>query len=175
MKYHTFIPRIAASIIDGILFLPFSLLMSQVRNSNPPINQFIVFILEGIYCFSSLAYNIFFHVRCGQTPGKMFTQVKLMDISEERPPKFYQAFIREIGYIISSLINLVLLIYFLATNHNTSQALDSSDLFGKILVYTSLTISFSWLFIEIITTLSNSKRRAFHDYIANTVVVKTLD
>jgi uncharacterized RDD family membrane protein YckC len=148
--------------------------MNQIRTSNPPINQFIVFVLEVIYHFSFVAYNIFFHMRSGQTLGKMFAEVRLLDISEERPPTFCQSFIREIGYIISSFVNLVLLFYLVSTGHNIGQleSVQRSDSLMEMLASISLTISFGWFFLEILTTLSNSKRRAFHDYIANTVVVK---
>jgi uncharacterized RDD family membrane protein YckC len=100
----------------------------------------------------------------------MFAEIKLLDISEKRPPSFRQALIREVGYVILSSLTLILYFYFASTGRRIREVEANGELrfLGTIIIYASL----SWFFVKMLTMLANFKRRALHDYIANTVFVK---
>ena len=78
-----------------------------------------------------------------------------------------QALIRDIGYIVLNMLSLSYLIYLVFAGHY-SRGTAVTTLPGQILVWAS----FGWFLLEIISMGTNDKRRAFHDLIAGTVVVR---
>jgi uncharacterized RDD family membrane protein YckC len=100
MRYRTFLPRIFAGLIDGLVFLPEKLLIDHLTNADPAINQYLLLALEAIFAGSFIMYRLLLHLHTGQTLGKMFVEVKVLDISENRPLTFHQAFVREIYNIV---------------------------------------------------------------------------
>ena len=75
---------------------------------------------------------------------------------------------RDVGYIAIDMLTLAYFIYLvLAQKYSTGQQQLEDGLPGTILSIAGA----GWFFLEIVTMLSNEKRRAFHDYIAGTVVV----
>jgi uncharacterized RDD family membrane protein YckC len=114
-------------------------------------------------------YSVALHAYRGQTVGKKVTNVKVMDVSEQRIPSLTQALLRDIGTIVSSTLALIYVIY-LVVSHRYSEPLSASSHWPIFaLGFTNL----GWFLLEITTMLTNSKRRAFHDLIAGTVVVRT--
>lgn len=112
-------------------------------------------------------YSILLHARYGQTLGKMAVGVKVLDLGEQRTPTLRQAFLRDIGSIILSTVALGYMIYLAITGQDLTEAARSTPILrilgGAIL---------GWSLLELITMLTNSKRRALHDWIAGTVVVR---
>ena len=93
--------------------------------------------------------------------------VKVLDLSESRIPTFRQAFIRDIGYIAFNAFAVASLIYLVLT-HQYKYGSEGRSLPDQILGYSGL----CWFLLEIISMATNDKRRAFHDYIAGTVVIR---
>lgn len=122
-----------------------------------------------VRCTISWLYSILLHARYGQTLGKMVVGVKVLDVSEQRIPTLRQAFLRDSGYIILSALSLGYVIYLTATN----QSLTGPDRLTPPLQILAGAI-FGWSLLEIITMLTNHKRRALHDWIAGTVVVRDI-
>jgi uncharacterized RDD family membrane protein YckC len=158
-RYSTGFDRFIALIIDGFilgivgLFFKF---YSEVES----------LLLAGIISLIHLAlpylYNIVLHGYCGQTFGKMAMGVKIYDKSEKKLISYKQALIRDI-VPLSLLVIIQLLTQFVVTNS------------WGIFVYISFVMTFillSWSILEIITMLFDSKKRAIHDFIAGTVVLK---
>ena len=165
LKYHTFWPRFWAGFVDCLVFMPIGFLERYL--TSPESGPFIL-ITWGVISYTAYwLYSVLLHARCGQTLGKMATGVKVLDVSEERIPTLRQAFIRDIGYIVPNTLSLGYLIYLVVAGQYVRGAEDSS-LPGQILVWASL----GWFLLEIISMATNDKRRAFHDFIAGTVVVR---
>jgi len=167
-KYQTFWPRFCAGVVDGFVFIPITLL-DQVLSS-PDLGPLIL-ITWGVISYTVYwLYSVLLHARYGQTLGKMVMHVKVLDLSEERIPTLHQAFIRDIGYIVLNTLSLAYLIYLvIAGRYVTGVESDDTTLPGRILVWASL----GWFLLEVVSMATNNKRRAFHDYIAGTVVVRT--
>lgn len=91
-----------------------------------------------------------------------------MDVSEQRIPSLRQAFLRDIGTIVSSSLLILYTIYLIAVHRYTTEVQASS---GFISVLESA--NGIWFLLEITTMFLNKKRRALHDLIAGTVVVHT--
>lgn len=94
--------------------------------------------------------------------------VKVMDVSEERIPSLGQAFLRDVVYIAINTSSLVYFIYLIVAHKYVNGTERINGLPGMILAFAS----FGWFLLEVITMLTNSKRRAIHDLIAKTVVLK---
>lgn len=165
IKYHTFWLRFWAGFVDGLVFMPIGLLNGYLT---APERGVFVLIAWGIVSYMAYwLYSVLLHARYGQTLGKMATGVKVLDIAEERIPTLRQAFIRDIGYIVLNTLSLAYLIYLIVAGQYVRGAEDMK-LPGQILAWASI----GWFLLEIISMATNDKRRAFHDYIAGTVVIR---
>jgi uncharacterized RDD family membrane protein YckC len=165
-QYKTFGKRFWAGFIDGLVLFPISLFDSYL---SAPARGPVILVSWAIFSYSAYwIYSVLLHARYGQTVGKRVMHVKVLDVSEERIPSLAQAFLRDSGWIILNVFTLIYFIYLVLTHkyiHGTEQV---DTLPGQILAFAGL----GWFLLEIITMLTNSKRRAFHDLIAKTVVVR---
>jgi uncharacterized RDD family membrane protein YckC len=161
-RYQTFFPRLVALLIDGFIMLPLGILDSWFRQAEFPPLFFYLWI--PVSSLVSPIYIIVMHGLYGQTLGKMAMNVKVLDISEE-PLKFRQAIIREAPQLAFNLGVVYLLIAFFPQNFNAENVQTPFSVFA--------TLSAVWGLADILTFLFSAKRRALHDLLAGTVVVKT--
>jgi uncharacterized RDD family membrane protein YckC len=163
LKYRTFWPRFLAAFIDGLILLPIDLLYKYVYSS-----QSTRIAVEWAILSHSAPwiYSVFMHgYYDGQTIGKMAAGIKVVDISES-PITLRQAFMRDCVTVgMTTTVLLVLLLEKFFGNAVSPTVIALSMLLG---ITDSL-----WSWAEIITMLTNKKRRAIHDFIAGTVVVRT--
>ena len=165
LKYATFWRRFWAGLVDGLVFLPLTVLDGYLT---APARGPFVLIVWGVISYSMYwVYSVWLHARYGQTLGKMATGCRVLDLSEERTPSLRQAFIRDSGYILLNTLSLTWFIYLVTVGRYDSQ----TELYGPgaLLAYAST----GWFLLEVVTMLTNSKRRAFHDFLARTVVVRS--
>ncbi len=159
-KYSTGGARFWAALIDGLVFLPMFLVERLVIL---PTSNKAGFILWQMLCITfACGYSVILHARYGQTLGKYLMRIKLVDISEINAITLRQAIVRD---IVGIVINCAALIYLMVKLQNTGLITDRYNDFLQ--PWASI-----WLWIELITMLSNRKRRAVHDFIARTVVVR---
>jgi uncharacterized RDD family membrane protein YckC len=112
-------------------------------------------------------YGVLMHGFYGQTLGKMLLKVKVLDATSEAPISMRQAFLRDSIYIAINTAALIITIYFVLRGDQ----IDAESVVTANAVL--LTAALVWFLAEILTCLTNPKRRAVHDFIAGTVVVKT--
>ena len=109
-------------------------------------------------------YNVLMHGKYGQTIGKMATKVKVVDVSLAKL-SMRQAFLRDSVYIALTTVAVIIGIPGIIDGGNSYQ--NPNTVSVRILAYASL----AWFVVELVTMLTNSKRRALHDFIAGSVVV----
>jgi uncharacterized RDD family membrane protein YckC len=163
-RYDTFWRRFGAGIIDGILLIPLGFANDWIFASvNNPLLLGVWFVF---FAYSYQIYSILFHGWRGQTPGKMITRVRVLDISEGRLSS-RQAVMRDGVPLLFTTLGLALGFRLALTGVDPSadETVTSGDL---ILSFTAL----GWFLAEVITMLFNNKRRAVHDFIARSVVVR---
>jgi uncharacterized RDD family membrane protein YckC len=163
-RYKTFWPRFGAAFLDSAALAPL-VWIDQVLWSftNSSIFLFLwVLIYQGI----SLTYNVGFLYLFGQTPGKMATGVIILDKSEQKIT-LNQAILRNIVTIIVTPITIALVASNLLNGQLDNRGLGD----GRFLMW-FFVIGIGWVVLEFITMLFNTKRRAIHDLIAGTVVVR---
>ena len=165
-RYQTIGPRFLALLIDSLLIIPVSIVTMALASSFNSAKFNFVFTI-GMSAIPVL-YTILMHARYGQTLGKMAMKVKVLDISE-RPITFTQAVIRSLPQLLS---------VFLTASSLSSQMLSeaenefTNELLGMAVGITYV-LYFGWSIGEIISALVTEKKRALHDFIAGTVVVRT--
>ncbi|MFI4962891.1 MAG: RDD family protein [Legionellales bacterium] len=167
-KYRTFWRRLWAGAIDSTVFWPLSFVYKWVWTTfqDRPVLLLFWFI------FSSTAfhiYSIIFHGIYGQTLGKMAVNVKAFDISGNKLTML-QAFRRDM--IPLFLFSISLAIDGPKILHGIYP---QNPAFLKINFFFFLTLltGMGWYLAELVTMFTNNKRRAIHDYIAGSVVIKT--
>jgi uncharacterized RDD family membrane protein YckC len=163
-KYHTAARRFCAGFVDGLVFMPLGWLDRWVLGASRPATVLIAWML---FSYSAYwLYSVLMHGFYGQTLGKKALGVKVLDVSET-PISMRQAFLRESIYIAINTMALIISIYLVLSGSRG----DSESLSIAVMILGLGALI--WFVTEILTCLMNQKRRAVHDFIAGTVVVKT--
>jgi uncharacterized RDD family membrane protein YckC len=161
-KYRTLVPRFWALILDSILLLPLSIFDQLLQGAE--FSQTAKLVLLFIVSLAGTVYFIVMHAMFGQTVGKMLMKVKVLDAFSESPVKFYQAFLRDLPQLLFILGSFIFL------NPLAPDEINSPEYMKNPLVI----LMMFWGLADIFSVFTNEKRRAIHDYIAGTVVVRTV-
>lgn len=164
-KYSTFWRRFWAGMIDGLVFLPLGMLDDFFTLQSYGATVFVAWNILHIAAWS--LYCVLLHARFGQTLGKWCMGVKLLDVSEQSLPSLWQAFKRDSVGIALNVFWIVQVSYLVSAGRYVHGA----ELEGKA-GFLLKCASFLWFALEMLTLLTNEKRRALHDFIAGTVVIQ---
>lgn len=156
-KYKTLVQRVAAMIIDGIIFLPVTFFFASWADPNSS-SSFVYWTFLAQCAW--LIYSVVMHGKYGQTLGKMASTIKVFSVDEKTVIGYRRAFLRE---IITVIIVAAGLFYTLIYPFNPEPEI----LYENFTFYPSL-ISF---LLEIGSMLFSAKRRALHDLVAGSVVL----
>ncbi len=168
-RYLTFWPRLWASFVDSIVLWPLGTIFVLILQLDLPLWLFVT--VGFLRSLPWMIYNIYLHGTYGQTIGKMVTSVKIIDAKTHNPISFRHAIVRDSIPILLILALAVYQAYHLTIGTISIDEIINNDpstgaaWFGLIL--------FVWWAAEVVTMLTNRKRRALHDFIAGTVVVRT--
>jgi uncharacterized RDD family membrane protein YckC len=163
-QYRTFWPRFWAGWVDFAVFIPFMLVDSWIEGSTK--NTYFLAFWFVIYSLIADVYTIAMHASFGQTLGKMVTGVKVLDLSGGKL-SLVQSTVRD-------SVTLVLNIFSIA--YGLPLVLHGLDPYenGGPAWFVGLQVGGGsiWFAAELATMLLNSKRRAIHDFMARSIVVK---
>jgi uncharacterized RDD family membrane protein YckC len=163
-KYRTGLKRLWAAIVDGIVFVPLFLVEQWIYKKTS--NTSILFAWTTFVAFAPLVYSIILHYKYGQTIGKWVATVKVLDISETRKLTLLQTILRDSVYLLIAVIGFAYYAVLLAQTQDPRAILSDYASFSDNPVVW-------WTLIELVTMLTNTKRRAVHDFLAKSVVVRT--
>lgn len=152
-------------MIDAFVFLPLAYIDEALLT--PDRSSWVLIAWATVSYSSYWLYSVFLHARYGQTVGKRLLGGKVLDIDELDTPSLRQAFLRDIGIVVLNTLSLFYLAYLVLTSSYEPGAEFTSKP-GEVLSWAAG----AWVVLELVTMLSNEKRRAFHDFIASTVVVR---
>jgi len=171
-RYSTFWPRFWTGSVDSCVLWPIAFLSNILLVCDiPKVLGASVVIVES---FAWLIYTVVMHARFGQTVGKMVTKVRVVDFRTERMISWRQAWLREgipgvLSFGIVGYEAYEILTGDIALKETVGgQSLSRSGAFWFVAALPVL-----WFLAEVLTMLTNQKRRALHDFIAGTVVVRT--
>ena len=156
--YRTFWDRFFAAWLDGVVMWPLDFLNTWIRNGAP--DRIVVAGWFVIHSFVYLGYQMFCHARWGQTLGKWAFGVRVLDVSET-PLRPVQAVKRD---AIAVILTAAIVIQQMIRGRYAIEEPKTIDLLSGL--------STAWGALEIVTMMMNRKRRALHDIIANSVVVR---
>jgi uncharacterized RDD family membrane protein YckC len=145
--------------IDGIMISILGYIIKPFEDSNA---ASVTNLVNFVSLFLPYMYAILFHGYAGQTIGKMIAGIKILDKSENTEINFSQAILRDIIPLGSVLVLSVL-----GLINKNGVATTSAIVFMSIIL--------SWSVLEIVTMLFSKKRRALHDFIAGTIVLRIKD
>lgn len=171
-RYSTFGPRFWSRNVDSCVLWPIMFLTTELLSFNLP--RPIAALLVIVESLAWLLYTVVMHARSGQTYGKMVTKVRVVDFKTEGDISWRQAWLREGIPIVLSLGLLgweVVLI--LNGSLNPAALADGEELTTRREFWFLTALPGLWFVAEAMTMLTNKKRRALHDFIAGTVVVRT--
>jgi len=159
-KYNTFWPRFLAGILDGLVLM--AVFALPTFGFAAVIDDLVLtWYYDLIFDLLVYVYYVIMHAKYGQTLGKMAMRVKVVRNSDEGAIGFRRAFMRDLVPIALILVTFVANIAVISFDLNYTK------------IDFVMNISTLWLLAEIITMLTNAKRRAVHDYMAGTVVIRT--
>lgn len=158
-KYRTGLPRLIAALIDGFIIelsiLPLTWFIHQ--NFNTLLNLVAGLALSLL----PLSYTIYMHGRFGQTFGKYIAGVKITTLDGHRI-SYHQAIMRDIVPCIFLPVNIWVTVYI-----SVLRELPPSMIYKWVFDF-----AFIWGMLELLTMFTNDRRRAIHDYIAKTEVIR---
>lgn len=165
-KYHTFWRRLFAQWVDGIVLLPLSFIGIWITRAASE-QEFVIYLWQFISSIAVYVYTILMHGSFGQTVGKMACGVIVLDKSETQKISLRQAFYRD-------CVPLILMLFFMVISNPIAVKSGQAESFDgpPVLLILFGSMNLVWSVTEIVTMLSNKKRRALHDYIAGSVVVR---
>ena len=174
LQYGGFWIRFAAFWLDALIVLPVTGLAfwgaQQYRLY--PIYSFIPDMLFGFF------YSVYLVRRFGGTPGKLIMRLRIRKVTGERVG-YREAFLRcAPEFVLGVLVAIALLPSLFQLTDAEYHALSFIERSQRLIHlapgwYRPLQILLQiWIWSEFIVMLTNEKRRALHDFIAGTVVVR---
>lgn len=164
-KYRTFRPRFFAAWVDGIILSPVGFAYLWIDGYF--LNRLVLALAYVCYSVIFTLYSVLLHGFFGQTIGKRLCGVVVLDLSEARL-SMKQAIIRDCPCIFAMLIGLPFGLYRIWQGVDVLDP-DHETIVESVVLYMWL----CWFLAEFVTMLSNPMRRAIHDYIAGSVVVRS--
>lgn len=167
--------RLAALLLDTLFILPFTFLILYLNGLSKNV-YFYTLIPNLIF---GLWYSIYLPKKYGGTPGKLIAGMKIIRIDGETIG-WKEAILRQIVLLVLTLLSTIWMTScFLSADDATYSSLGwleqtqylmtLSPGFFKFYTWTSNI----WIYGEFIVLLTNKRKRAVHDFIAGTVIVKT--
>ncbi len=168
-RYKTFWRRFWAGIADSIVLMPLMLLSQVLWNHSEQIPNAILALYYITLALSGYVYRILLHGFYGMTIGKMLLKLVVVDVSEKAPLKMSQAVRRDmIPLFLASFYITIKFFHILKTGEPSSPAVRPLG-FAYWVISSCSAI---WFWGEFITMLTNRKKRALHDFVAGSVVIR---
>jgi len=162
-KYQTFWPRIYSGLVDGVVFIPFVYLDEWIYSLE--VSNYYLLTYYALTSLSFYIYSVCMHGYYGQTLGKMLLRIKLYSVTESSLG-FKRALYRDAIVILFTIVFIAIEAPDILNNTNPQNIKNSEGM--ELLIF----IVMIWYLSEFITMLFNNKRRAIHDYIAGSVVMR---
>ena len=173
--YAGFWIRLGSLFLDIVFLMPIIFLAYYINSLN--INMYFYTIVPNL--IFGLWYNIYLPKKYGGTPGKLIAGIKIIKL-DGTDIDWKEAFLRHSVLLAITLYSSILMIYCLMQAdetiymklewlEQTKYLMTLSPVF--FLIYTW--INNLWVYSEFIVLLTNKRKRAVHDYIAGTVIIRT--
>lgn len=175
LVYGGFWRRLGAYAIDFVILAPLGLLATKLIYLSR--DAYLVGLIAGTLI--AILFHVYLVKRFGGTPGKMVLGLRISRL-DGSPVGYKEASIRYgVLFVISTLLSVPLLMNLFGMSNGEYAAFASPKPSLRILEtggpawYRPLQYLGSvWVYSEFIVLLTNKKRRALHDFMAGTVVIR---
>ena len=172
--YAGFWTRFASIILDLLIMLPFILSINYING----LSKSIIYLTS----LGNLGLIYFFHVFCvikyGGSPGKLIVGIQIINKNGQKANS-YNAWMRHLVPLIHSIS--IMFITFLAIKNIPDNIYTQVDFMSRaqlilqqnptLFKIFNIIIKF-WIWSEVVILLLNKRKRALHDFIGETVVIK---
>ena len=172
--YAGFWPRFGSIWIDLLVMLPFMALFMYLESLHRTV-RFATVVPATLFFWS---YRIYFHARWGATIGKMATGIRITHL-DGRPIGYRESLKRfsvDGAFALAGLMaQLIALAYMADAEFDALAWRERARHIATLMPAWHKPITFlqqAWFWGEFVVLLSNKRRRALHDFIAGTVVIK---
>lgn len=174
--YAGFFVRLGSMLLDGIIMLPIILIILYVNGLS--VNMYFYTIIPNL--LFGIWYNIYLPKKYGGTPGKLIAGIKIIKING-KPIGWKEAILRHSVLLMLTIYSVIIMIICLLKADET--VFNDLDWLKRTQYLMSLaTIPFTiyvwasniWIYSEFIILLTNKRKRAAHDFIAGTAIVRTV-
>ena len=173
-EYGGFWRRVGALLLDSLILSPLGIIMFLSMNYTP--RAYLYFALPNVVI--TLLYYVFLVKRFGGTPGKLITRMRIT-MTDGRPVTTQAAVLRYLPLLIIHVLSLLAMIQGasgLGDDFPSMSFLDkmrvlaeSAPRWNTIVTW----LGYLWWIATAITLAANARKRAAHDFIAGTVVLRT--
>ena len=173
--YSGFWARLGALMLDSIFLIPFILLVQYING----FGKYIYFITLVPYLLIVFGYQIYLPKKYGGTPGKLIVGNTIICINGQ-PITWKEAILRHCVTLILTIVSVVF--YSICISQADDETFKSLSWIKRSRYLMSFSPSFFqvyniinivWVFSEFVVLLTNKRKRALHDFLAGTVIVKT--
>jgi uncharacterized RDD family membrane protein YckC len=158
LKYRTLWRRVGSGLIDGVLLLFVGFFAMRSLGYGFSDVTGAPALVQAALGMPALLYQVLMHWKYGATVGKMAVGIRVVDAATEGPIRLGQSVIRDIVPIVATILPVPGWYLSASLYHGLKAAADSAN--GL------------WGLAEIVTALFNPKRRAVHDFLADTVCIR---
>ena len=172
--YAGFWSRLAAGFIDGLVWAPVLYGFEYIEGLN--MYNFLYTHIIGILI--AIFYDVYLVKKYGGTLGKLAMGIKIIR-TDGFEVDWKESFNR---YLVSFIISIsAIVLYFSAASHISDEQFYAADIWNRkdLMVKQApmlnywMFIYYAWFVSEFIVLLTNPRKRAIHDFIADTVVIKS--
>jgi uncharacterized RDD family membrane protein YckC len=173
--YAGFWRRFGAFWVDFLIFLP--LIILNYRLYNYCHSKYLAVGSFILYSALYLVYIIYCHGKWGRTIGKLATGIRLTSVSFE-PISWRQSILRssvDVFFTILACVGTAMAFAAMTDDAMATGGLDRAKLLLSLHPTWDRYVNGgqqAWVWGEFVVMMTNSKRRALHDFIAGTVVVQ---
>lgn len=172
--YGGFGERLGSLLLDSLIIMPVAFLTLYLNSMDK--NLFFYTLIPNLVF--QIGYHMYLPTRYGATPGKLIMGIQILRIDGQEIG-WKEAFMRHLVILLLTVFSSVLMIYCLlsaddATYQGLSWMKQSQYLmtFAPVLFLVYTWVANIWTWGELIVLLTNPRKRALHDYMAGTVIVK---
>ena len=173
-EYGGFWRRVGAMVLDSLILSPLVILLLVLLNYTR--NAYLY------YALPSVVINLFFYVwvvrRFGGTPGKRILSLRIA-MTDGSPVTVRAATLRYLPMLLLHVLSLAALVQ---ATYSFGAGFESLSYVEKMVSISRLAPAWNnfvtgalyvWWIASAITLAANQRKRAIHDFIAGTVVVRT--
>lgn len=166
-RYKTFWRRFWAGFLDGLLLLIPSMIFAVAMSGAGLETALASPVFDLGASILAIVYVVFMHARYGQTLGKMAVGVKVVRVNDEGPLSIARATLRNfvaVGYFVLAVVAMFIV---------ETPGVDAEEAVEPPMAL--VVIGAAWMAVgaaNVITAIINRRRRALHDLVAKTIVIR---